>query len=128
MSLDRLKEYIKKITAAIDLTQGQINLGNALELLSHMKHLTELAFEPDTMYRLASVIYFDDTEDLRTWDKKHNEEKITAWKENGTLDFFYSKPFSELTGLNGISETAIRDYLDKVADLTAKYNSAIQSL
>ncbi len=127
MSTDTLKTYITKITEQLNGSKGQINLGNALELLGHMKNLTELAFEPDTVYRLASCLFFDDQEDLRSWDKKHNETKITAWRANGTVDFFYNKLFQELTSLSDISETVIRDYLDKVELLKKNYDFAIQS-
>jgi hypothetical protein len=127
MSTDTLKAYIAKITEELNGSKGTVNLGNALEYLGHMKNLTELAFEPDTVYRLASCLFFDDTEDLRTWDKTHNETKIRAWRALGTLDFFYDRLFQELTGLKNISETAITDYLEKVGDLKKKYDSAIQS-
>lgn len=127
MSTDTLKTYIAKITESINGTKGTINIGTALEYLGHMKNLTELAFEPDTIYRLASCIFFDESEDLRTWDKKHNELKIMAWREDGTIDFFYNKLFQELTGLSDTSETAIRDYLEKVGELKKRYDSAIQS-
>jgi hypothetical protein len=128
MSTDTLKAYISKITIELNGSKGSVNLGNALELLGHMKNLTELAFEPDTVYRLASCLFFDDSEDLRTWDKKHNENKIRAWRATGTLDFFYDKLFQELTNLKNISQTAITDYLEKVGDLKTRYDSAIQSL
>lgn len=128
MSLERLKLYIDKITNNLNGTQGVINIGNALEMLTQMKHLTEMAFEPDTVYRLASVIYFDASEDLRTWDRDHNDKKIKAWKENGTLDFFYGRPFQELTGLKGISETDLRRYLERWDALKEKYNSVIPLL
>lgn len=127
MDSDRLKLYIKKITEEIDGTKKSINIGNAIVYLNQMKNLTELAFEPDTVYRLASAVYFDDSEDLRTWEKKHNDLKIAGWKENGTLDFFYKRPFAELIGLKDISETVIQDYLEKAVRLIESYNSVLNS-
>lgn len=128
MSTDTLKTYITKLTDQLNGTKGVINVGNALELLGHMKHLTELAFEPDTVYRMASVLFFDENENLIAWDKAHNEKKINAWKSEATLDFFYKRPFIELTGLRDISETDLQNYLDKVSKLTESYSSAIRSL
>ena len=110
MDLDRLKMYISRVREEIDGSKnGQINVGNACAFLDQMKNLTELAFEPDTVYRLASVIFFDDTEDVTKWDKAHNDKKIAAWKEEGTLDFFYKRPFTALMRLKDISETDLRD-------------------
>lgn len=133
MTVDRLKAYIAKIRSEIDGSKvskegiPQVNFGNAIVFLDQMKTLTELAFEPETVYRLASVIYFDETEDVTKWDREHNEKKIAAWKEAGTLDFFYGKPFTELTGLKGISETDLRDCLDKFQRLNDVYNIALNS-
>lgn len=124
---ERLAQYIKRITSEIDGSRGQINIGNALAYLGQLNTMTELAFEPDTVYRLASVIYFDETEDLRKWDRKYNEQKIVGWKENGTLDFFFNKPFRELIGLKDISLTDLKDYLEKVAALSEGYRSVMNS-
>ncbi len=125
MDLDRLKAYIKRIREELDGTKGVCNVGNAIAFVDQMKSLTDLAFEPDTVYRLASVIYFDESEDVTKWDKGHNDEKIKAWKGEGTLDFFYKKPFTELMGLKNISETDLRDYLDKVQRMIDVYNTSL---
>lgn len=130
MDPEMLKTYIKQIRSEIDGSKGQINIGNALEFLGHMRELTNLSFESETIYRLASAVYFDDTERLNEWDPKHNEQKIRGWREDGTLDFFYMRPFSELIGLKGISQEDLRDSLEKSAKLKDEYrrvlNSAIQ--
>lgn len=127
MDLERLKAYITRIISELDNSKGQVNVGNAIVFLHQMKSLTELAFEPDTIYRLASAVYFDETEDLRSWDGKHNELKITGWKEDGTLDFFYKKGFAELIGLKDISETDMRDYLDKAARMSEELKRVLNS-
>lgn len=127
MDRERFLEYVKRIISELDGTRNVVNVGNALAFLGHMKTMGEMAFEPDTVYRLASVIFFDDTEDLRTWDKKYNEKKIAGWKEDGTLDFFYSKPFKELIGLNDISETDLKTYLERAQELIDGYKSVLSS-
>lgn len=128
MDLETLRAYILRITSEIDGTKGQINIGNALEFLGHMKALTNLAFESDTMYRLASAVYFDDKELLNTWDQKHNERKIEGWREDGTLDFFYKRPFSELTGLKNISVTDLRGFLEASVKLKDEYKRVLSSV
>lgn len=127
MDSERLKQYINKIVSELDNSKGSINVGNAIVWLHQMKTLTELAFEPETIYRLASAIYFDATEDLRTWDREYNGKKIDGWKENRTLDFFFSKPFIELIGLKNMSETDIQDYLEKVASMNAEFGRVLNS-
>lgn len=127
MDLDRLKQYINTVVSELDNSKGSVNIGNAIVWLHQMKTLTELAFEPETIYRLSSGVYFDDTEDLRTWNREYNVKKISGWKENGTLDFFFSKPFIELTGLKNMSQTDIQDYLDKVASMNEEFGRVLNS-
>lgn len=127
MDRELMRTYITRIRAEIDGTKGQINIGNATAFLDQMLTLTGLAFESDTMYRLASAIYFDETEALNTWDPKHNETKIQGWKEDGTLDFFYRRPFSELTGLKNISQTDMRASLEASVRLKEEYRRVLNS-
>lgn len=125
MDRELLKTYIKRVRSEIDGTKQSINIGNAVVFLDQMDSLTELAFEPDTVYRLASAVFFDDTEDITTWDKNHNDKKIEGWKESGTLTFFYRKPLSELIGLKDTSETDLRDYLGKAQALKDVLNTVV---
>lgn len=116
MSLDQAKKDNAVMTAWLDGSKGQINIGKVLEILSIHRQQFDLAFEPDTVFRLASCLYFDESEDLRTWDKKYNEAKIQRWKESHTVDFFFHKLFQELSGLRVSSKTALQSYLSQVPE------------
>lgn len=51
----------------------------------------------DLMYKLASIVYFDEHEDPRTYDAKYNAEKIAKWKKSSSVnDFFSSAPLLKL--------------------------------
>lgn len=102
---------------------GQLQLGRALELLDVMRQRAEIAFEPDTVYRLASCLYFDDTEDVSNYDKDHNEKKIASWKEANIVDFFFHRLFKELTGLTVSSRTDLANYLQEVPNLLGSLRS-----
>lgn len=115
-SLETLQEENKIMTAWLDGSKGSINIGKVLEMLSIQRQRCNLSFEPETVFRLASCLYFDETEDLRDWNKDHNEKKIKQWKESHTIDFFFHKLFQELTGLKDISRTALQNYLAQVPE------------
>jgi hypothetical protein len=52
---------------------------------------------PDFVYKLASVIFFDETESPYSYSFDYNKKKIEEWKKSGdTLDFFLSRLSSEL--------------------------------
>lgn len=128
VDLDTLKGNIKKIKGWLNPPvnkdgQGTLQLGKALELLEIMEQRANIAFEPDTVYRLASVLYFDESEILSGYDKKYNEEKIALWKETETVDFFFHKLFKESTRLTVTSKEDLLNYLRLVPALTKGWNT-----
>jgi hypothetical protein len=115
-----LKKYLNPV---VKDGKGQLELGKALELLEIMEQRADIAFEPETVYRLASCLYFTDKEVLNEYDRKLNDEKIASWKEANTVDFFFNKLFQELTGLRVTSKDALKNYLEKVPQLLAGWQS-----
>src|SRR5687767_3467045 len=119
--LETLKSNIKSLKKFLNPTlkdgKGQLELGRALELLDIMEQQSEIAFEPETVYRLASCLYFDDKELLTGYDKEQNEKKIASWKEANTVDFFFDKLFQELTNLRVTSKEGLQNFLDKAPEL-----------
>jgi len=114
--LATLKSNIKSMRKFLNPTlgkdgNGRMELGRALEMLDIMEQQTEIAFEPETVYRLASCIYFDDQEIISEYDKEHNEKKIACWKEANTIDFFFDKLFQELTDLRVTSKEDLKNFL-----------------
>jgi hypothetical protein len=99
-----------------------IAIGDLWKLINNLESRISLAFEPETVERLASVVYFDDTEDLSTWDRKHGLEKVAFWKANKSMDFFLTSPMGELLGVSGISIESLEEYIQTttgiIQDLT----------
>lgn len=122
MDGELFKLYLDQIENALNGSKGAINLGKAFELIEKMKARAALAFDPSHAYNIASVVYFDDSEDLYKYDAGLNQEKIRTWREAGQLDFFYTRPISELLGLNNFSEKDLADYIREanalIEDLT----------
>lgn len=121
MDLATLQGNIKTLKKCLNPTinngKGQLEIGKACEILEIMEQQADIAFEPETVYRLASCLYFDDTEILSTYDKEHNQKKIASWKEANSVDFFFDKLFIELTGLRVTSRDALQNYLEQVPQL-----------
>ena len=82
------------------LTQQKITLDTLLSLKTlndHLKQRLELPKEPDLMFKLAAVVFFDQKENPYTYEFKYGENKIRFWKKNTSLtDFFLQKPLMEL--------------------------------
>lgn len=108
-----LKKYMESLTKILNGNKGVIELGKAFQIIGQIQSRCELAFEVDTTYRLASVIYFDETEDLYTYDKAHNDAKIAAWKEAKTVDFFYMMPMKEFLNLSDSLPQDLVTFMDQ---------------
>jgi hypothetical protein len=102
--LDDLKAHqqinagLKKVLSG---SSGQLNLIDAIQLLgqsntllAQKKQRLEWIFEPEALYNLAAVVYFDRTENPMRYDAKYAKEKIALWKVDNAemLDFFLQQP------------------------------------
>lgn len=117
MDLKTLHEYVHRIKLALTATNNKIDLNTVFRTLMQMESRIELAFEVDTTYRLASVMYFDDQEDLYTYDKSHNDKKVKTWKECRVVDFFYTRPMSEFLGLSNSSPEDLQRFIEDQTEL-----------
>lgn len=122
MDLNLFRAMIAKLKKNLFGPPGDIDMGKAYQVITTMEARAELAFDPEQAYNLASVVYFDVKEILYEYDRDHNKKKIALWREAGALDFFYTRPLSELLGLNDFSEedltNYIRDSSEMLKDLT----------
>lgn len=119
MDLATLKGYIKAIMENIDGSRDKINLIKVGQLLLNMESRIELQFTPETAKRLASIVYFDETEDLTDFDDVYAKKKLAIWEREGGHDFFLTKPMDELLGLKGISPDSLTEFI-KVAEEVIK--------
>ena len=121
----RLKSWLNP---AIKDGKAQLELGKSLELLDIMEQRAQIAFEPDTVYRLASALYFDDQEILSDYDYDYCQKKIIAWKGAESVDFFFHRLFQELTGLTVTSKDGLIRYLTSVPKLLKGWHSMADTL
>lgn len=94
------KEYLELHTKAMEKLLSdpkKINVMYIAQLNLNLKERLELMPLPDFVYKLASVIFFDETESPYSYSFEYNKKKIEEWKRSGdTLDFFLSRLSSEL--------------------------------
>lgn len=94
------KEYLELHTRAMEKLLSdpkKINVMYIAQLNMNLKERLELMPLPDFVYKLASVIFFDETESPYSYSFDYNKKKIEEWKKtDGTLDFFLSRLSNEL--------------------------------
>jgi len=113
LNVELLKKYMDNLTKILNGNKGVIELGKAFQIIGQIQSRCALAFEVETTYRLASILYFDDTEDLYTYDKAYNDKKIATWKEAQTLDFFYMMPMTEFLNLSAFSPQDLQTFIEQ---------------
>lgn len=109
------REYLIAHTQAVEEQlngkSGTIDFMKVAQLHLQLKERLEWIFEPDTAYKYASVIFFDDNEDPYSYDFAYGKEKIARWKKQTPATFFLSMPVKRLFPLLDVSKNDLEDYL-----------------
>lgn len=93
------REYLEAHVRATELliNSNPIKLTTIAQINQNLKERLQLALFPDHIYKLASVIFFDESESPYNYDYAYNAKKIEKWKAaGGTLDFFLKTPLKDL--------------------------------
>lgn len=115
MEMNCDKSYLESHTKAMEKLLSdpkKINLTYIMQLNINLKERLELMPFPEYIYKLASVIFFDKTESLYSYDYDYNKKKIEMWKASGgSLDFFSRTPLKELVPSLTMPERDTQTYL-----------------
>jgi len=111
MDLKKLEQYMDILEKNLDGSKGNISIAKAFEVIWAIRSRCKLAFEPETVKRLASVTYFDETEDLSDFDMEYGAEKVKFWEKHGCYAFFLTSPIEELLNLKGTSVESLQTYI-----------------
>lgn len=94
------REYLELHTKAFDKVVSdpkKIHIGYLIQMNENLKDRLTLMVTPDFIYKLASVVFFDESESPYSYDYDYNEGKIKKWKEDKeTLAFFLRTPLKNL--------------------------------
>jgi hypothetical protein len=120
MRIDResLLAYLDKIEELINLG----NFGRVGAIVEEMRFRTEMLVETETLYRLASCVFFTIDEDLTTYDLDFNDAKIAIFKKEKINDFFFKEPIKKFIRLPSISQQDLELCL-KLTEARKKYQN-----
>ncbi len=94
------RDYLKAHTRAMEILLSdpkKINIQAIAVINKNLGERLNMAVFPDHIYKLASVIFFDETESSYSYDYQYNNKKIEEWKATGgSLDFFMKTPLRDL--------------------------------
>lgn len=97
MRCDR-KFLIRYVEAMENVLHKQtIDIFTINKLNEILKQRLQMPTHVDLLYKLASVVFFDDTENPAVYEPEYAEKKIAKWrKDQGVRDFFMQMPLREL--------------------------------
>lgn len=114
MQMRCTKDYLVKHTRAMEIILSdpkKINIGAMAIMNKNLQERLALVPFPDHIYKLASVTFFDETENISSYDFKYNEAKIEEWKQSPELmDFFLSQQLSDLIPFSSMSDPNAKMY------------------
>ena len=73
------------------------DLFELMKLNNQLSERLEFIYDTDLVYKLASVVYFDEKENPEDYDWTYNQKKIDKWKKDKSInDFFLTMPIADL--------------------------------
>ena len=93
------REFLIKYQGAVDklLHEQRIDIFKIQQLNEILKQRLQLPTDVDLLYKLASICFFDESENPAVYEPAYAEKKIAKWrKDKGVRDFFMQKPLLEL--------------------------------
>jgi len=115
------KDYLTKWTESAEKILSDNKKIKLIDLATLVKHLQErLKMIPvsDHIYKIASVIFFDQDENPYNFDREYNRKKIELWKKDPeVLSFFLQTPLRDLIPYLDSAGASLQTYSGIVKEL-----------
>ena len=132
MEMNCNKEYLLSHCKAMEKLLSdpkKIQLTYIMQLNVNLRERLDLMPMPDYILKLASVIFFDKSESLYSYDYDYNKLKIEKWKAaGGTLDFFSKTPLKELVPSLSMPERDTQTYLTVTSMLSETHRELLTGI
>jgi len=120
------KDTLEEFCGALKKEINNGDLGKTYKLVDEIEHRLNWAFEPETLMKFASVIYFDLKEDITDYDPEYSKIKIDLWKKKGLIHHFLKILMSDSLNFLNLSESDLVIYLDKQNQELKRHEQLIQ--
>lgn len=107
----------------------KINIQTIAILNKNLQERLNLAIFPDHVYKLASVVFFDESESPYNYDYAYNAKKIEKWKAaGGTLDFFLKTPLRDLIPSLKLPDHNADSYFQVASQIDKLHQDEVQAV
>ena len=132
LSMRCSREYLLEHTKAMDAILSNPQTTNVQEISQlnlQLKERLDMIHESDMIYKIASVIIFDTTENPHDYDFKYGQEKIKRFKEASKKDaFFLIKLFKITVGSPDISDKDLLMYMEVGSKIKQEHLATISTI
>jgi hypothetical protein len=102
--------YLDSLLESVLKAANKGELVKIVQLISIAKEKRKHITNVDMIYKLASVLYFDKTENCYTYDYEYAEIKMNRWRKGGVQDFFLKTPLKDFLPSFDSLELSIETY------------------
>jgi len=108
----------------------QINITQIAQLNQQLKERLEMIYEVDIIYKIASVVFFDKTENPYEYDDLYAKEKIERFKSYALSHdgFFFETLFKSLIPTKSLSDKDLQTYMSVGKMMTQKHLENISTI
>jgi hypothetical protein len=125
-TLEYLKRHVEVVRKI--LHSDKIDIFRINQLNEQLSERINFAVDMDTIYRLASVVYFSQEENPSVYDQEYCKKKIDFWKKNKeTGDFFLQKPLTDLFPYLSNADFNLREYLEANRELNRIHSEILST-
>jgi hypothetical protein len=128
LSMSCTREFLIGHTEAVRLilrNNKEIDLPGLDKLNTQLKERLEMIIDDLTPYKVASVIYFDETESPYSFDYDYAFKKIALWKKEKVEDFFLQTPVKNLIPSTLWSVESLENYLKVEKEIDKEHLESI---
>ena len=116
---ERLQAYVASVENILSAPE-KINIMELSILTKNLKDRLDWIISPDTIYKLASVVYFDDNESPDAYNALYGQRKIAHWKKHDMDTFFLQKHIGKYIPLLQQSDKDFLTYMQEQMKLEDK--------
>lgn len=123
------RDFLIKYQGAVDklLHEQKIDIFKIQQLNEILKQRLQLPTDVELLYKLASICFFDKSENPAVYEPAYAEKKIAKWqKDKGVHDFFMQTPLLELMPFLGSVDTDLDTFSALQAEIDAIHSECLR--
>lgn len=109
------REYLLAHLGSVNKALSDSKSINVLEIAKYYKELEDRVnwiVSPESIYKLASVVYFDQNESIYDYNQQYAVDKIKLWKKEKVADFFLQEPIKKFIPHSNLPDNDLVTYIE----------------